>query len=178
MGSLMTLKCPAIFSGRKRPVQIDDRNPEHRPSKGKTMLRRHTLYRLFLVFGFLGVMPVLLLPLKGLSAPALLAKETAMPAVTATPTPTPTPSQQRIPIHGNIYTYVSVMDPNIVEDVFGKRISDRFVAIQVTLANKNSQFQFLIHDVSLDLKDVFGKRLSYNLAMEAWDRSDCVIDRK
>ncbi|HEV7680932.1 MAG TPA: hypothetical protein VGO68_02335 [Pyrinomonadaceae bacterium] len=63
------------------------------------------------------------------------------------------------------------MDPNIVEDVFGKRISDRFVAIQVTLANKNSNFQFLIHDVSLDLKNVFGEEFLQNL--EARSREHC-----
>jgi hypothetical protein len=63
------------------------------------------------------------------------------------------------------------MDPKIVEDVFGKRISDRFVAIQVTLSNTNSNFQFLIHDVSLDLKNVFGEEFLQNL--EARSREHC-----
>jgi len=64
-------------------------------------------------------------------------------------------------------TYVSVMDPNIVEDVFGKRISDRFVVIQVTISNKNTNFQFLIHDVSLDLKNVFGQKIADDVDKEA-----------
>ncbi|MEO6393391.1 MAG: hypothetical protein ABIP75_16200 [Pyrinomonadaceae bacterium] len=50
---------------------------------------------------------------------------------------------------------VSVLDPKTVGDVFGKRIGDRFVAIQVTIANHNQNFQYLIHDVSLDLSKIF-----------------------
>ena len=73
-----------------------------------------------------------------------------------------------------IFTYVSVMDPDVVEDVFGKRISDRFVVIQVTISNKNSNFQFLIHDVSLDLRRVFGKRISYNLDAEQLEQCACI----
>jgi hypothetical protein len=65
----------------------------------------------------------------------------------------------------NVFTYVSVMDPNIVEDVFGKRISDRFVVLQVTITNRSSDFQYLIHDVSLDLKNVFGGKVCANLAL-------------
>jgi hypothetical protein len=84
------------------------------------------------------------------------------------------PSQ--IQLNKYIFTYISVLDPNIAEDVFGKRISDRFVVIQVTITNKNSDFQFLIHDVSLDLKKVFGKNVAYELAADAFDRSSCVTD--
>jgi hypothetical protein len=50
--------------------------------------------------------------------------------------------------------YVSVIDPKTVGDVFGKRIGDRFVAIQVTITNRSEKFQFLIHDVSLDLSKI------------------------
>lgn len=64
-------------------------------------------------------------------------------------------------VRENISVYVSVMDPPTVADVFGKRIAERFVAIQVTVANKNEDFQFLIHDVSLDLAKVFPENSSY-----------------
>jgi hypothetical protein len=47
------------------------------------------------------------------------------------------------------------MDPKTVSDVFGKRIAERFVALQVTIRNRNAQHQYLLHDVSLDLKKVF-----------------------
>jgi hypothetical protein len=107
-----------------------------------------------------------LLSLPATSANSLIA--------TATPTPTPTPNTGDIQLSRYINTYVSVIDPNIAEDIFGKRISDRFVVIQVTISNKNSDFQFLIHDVSLDLTKVFGKNTIYNLAAEAWDRCRCM----
>lgn len=55
----------------------------------------------------------------------------------------------------DIRVYVSVLDSKTVSDVFGSRIGDRFVAIQVTITNRNEQFQYLLHDVSLDLKKIF-----------------------
>jgi len=68
--------------------------------------------------------------------------------------PAPSPSVQ-----DNIYVHVAVIDPKTVSDIFGKRIAKRFVAIQVTVRNKNAEYQFLIHDVSLDLRKVFNTRL-------------------
>ncbi len=56
-----------------------------------------------------------------------------------------------------VRVYVTVMDPDTVKDVFGTRIGNRFVAIQVTITNRNEDFQYLIHDVSLDLRAVFPK---------------------
>jgi hypothetical protein len=77
----------------------------------------------------------------------------------------------------DIKVYVSVIDPKIVSDIFGKRVAQRFVAIQVTISNKNEDFQFLIHDVSLDLKEVFGKEFADRLAREALNACDtCVSD--
>ena len=38
--------------------------------------------------------------------------------------------------------YVSVIDPTMVKDVFGKRVAQQFVAIQVTISNKNPNYQF------------------------------------
>ena len=85
----------------------------------------------------------------------------------ASPTPTPAPTPPASPLtpppkklSDDVKVYVSVMDPGIVQDVFGKRVAQRFVAIQVTIANQNPNFQFLIHDVSLDLKGVFGKEFA------------------
>jgi hypothetical protein len=106
--------------------------------------------------------------------PATLKARIPPPTPTPTPTTSPTPDTGDILLSKYINTYVSVIDPNIAEDVFGKRISDRFVVIQVTISNKNSDFQFLIHDVSLDLTKVFGKNIIYNLAAEASDRCPCM----
>lgn len=77
----------------------------------------------------------------------------------------------------DIKVYVSVIDPKIVSDIFGKRVAQRFVAIQVTISNKNDDFQFLIHDVSLDLKEVFGKEFADRIAAEAIEACNkCIND--
>ena len=102
----------------------------------------------------------------------------ALKAYSPTPTPTPSPDPATLKSQGNIYSYVSVMDPNIVEDVFGKRISDRFVAIQVTITNRNSNFQYLIHDVSLDLRNVFGKRVAENFNNSAVSTPEGFLPQK
>ncbi len=57
----------------------------------------------------------------------------------------------------DIRVYRSIMDPKSVSDIFGKRIGKRYVAIQVTITNRSKEFQYLIHDISLDLKDVIGE---------------------
>jgi hypothetical protein len=57
----------------------------------------------------------------------------------------------------NIFVYVTVLDAKTVSDVFGSRIGDRFVALQVTITNRSDEFQYLLHDVSLDLKEIFVK---------------------
>ena len=51
----------------------------------------------------------------------------------------------------NIHVYRAVMDPKNVADVFGKRIGKRFVAVQVTIANVSKEYDFIVHDVSIDL---------------------------
>lgn len=58
-------------------------------------------------------------------------------------------------IDRDVRVYVTVIDPKTVADAFGKRIGNRFVAIQVTITNRSEDYQFLIHDVSLDLEKIF-----------------------
>lgn len=59
---------------------------------------------------------------------------------------------------GNLKKYVkvyrSLLDPKTVADIFGRRVAQRFVVIQVTITNRNTDFQFLIHDISLDLTPI------------------------
>jgi hypothetical protein len=55
------------------------------------------------------------------------------------------------------------MDPKIVADAFGRRIAKRYVAIQVTVANRNARFQFLIHDISLELSSVLSAEALHEL---------------
>lgn len=44
---------------------------------------------------------------------------------------------------------VAIIDPKTVHDAFGRRISRRFVAFQVTVGNNNEDFDFLIHGLNL-----------------------------
>ncbi len=53
-----------------------------------------------------------------------------------------------------IRVYRALLDPKVVADIFGKRIAQRFVVLQVTVANKNDDYQYLIHDLTLDLKAI------------------------
>lgn len=57
----------------------------------------------------------------------------------------------------DIKVYRSILDPKVVADVFGRRIARRFIVMQVTITNRSSNYQFLIHDVSLDLRKVFSE---------------------
>lgn len=54
----------------------------------------------------------------------------------------------------NVRVYRSILDPRIASDIFGRRIAKKFVVIQVTVTNRSKDFQFLIHDLSIDLRDV------------------------
>ncbi len=67
----------------------------------------------------------------------------------------PAHGQTQPTLKKDVRVYVSVMDPKTVADVFGRRIGDRFVAIQVTITNRSKDFQLLIHDVSLNLKKIY-----------------------
>lgn len=59
---------------------------------------------------------------------------------------------------GGVFAYVTLIDPENVHDIFGRRISERYIALQVTIENSNGELDYLIHDVSLDLNQVFGGR--------------------
>lgn len=48
-----------------------------------------------------------------------------------------------------------LMAPKNASDDFGHRLGRRFVVYQVTISNDSKDFQFLIHDVSLDLSPLF-----------------------
>src|SRR5215213_6494390 len=90
------------------------------------------------------------------------------------PNPPNSPPKQ---LSDDVKVYVSVIDPGIVKDVFGTRVAQRFVAIQVTIANQNANFQFLIHDVSLDLKEVFGEEFANKVRLDALNAcNSCVSD--
>lgn len=49
-----------------------------------------------------------------------------------------------------------LMAPKNASDDFGRRLGRRFIIYQVTISNDNKDFQFLIHDVTVDLSMYFG----------------------
>lgn len=65
------------------------------------------------------------------------------------------PSTVKAQSQKDIKVFLTVVDPKVVSDVFGKRIAERFIAIQVTVTNNNDTYQYLVQDVSLDFKDVY-----------------------
>lgn len=46
----------------------------------------------------------------------------------------------------------TLMAPKNVADAFGRRIAKRYIAIQLTVANRNSEYQWLIQDASVNLE--------------------------
>jgi len=49
----------------------------------------------------------------------------------------------------NIKVTQTVLDPGTVSDAFGRRIANRYIALQVTVANRDPDYQFLIHDIKI-----------------------------
>jgi hypothetical protein len=49
-----------------------------------------------------------------------------------------------------------LMAPKNASDDFGHRLGRRFIVYQVTISNDNKDFQFLLHDVTVDLSTLFG----------------------
>lgn len=81
----------------------------------------------------------------------LIACLVAQASAQAQPAPTPTPPSQK----RDISISKSVMDPRNVADIFGKRVSRRYIAVQITISNRNPDFQYLIHDVRLGVEDIY-----------------------
>jgi hypothetical protein len=48
-----------------------------------------------------------------------------------------------------------LMAPKNASDTFGYRLGKRYIVYQVTISNDNKDYQYLIHDVSLDLSPLF-----------------------
>jgi len=69
----------------------------------------------------------------------------------AQPQPTPTPPSLR----RDVAISAALMDPKNVSDIFGKRVSKRYICVQVTISNRNKDFQFLIHDVLMFVGDIY-----------------------
>src|SRR5271165_4695895 len=85
--------------------------------------------------------------------------ETVVAQVNGTPSepfviPVSTVSSGLIDLKKYIRVYRALVDPKNVADIFGRRIAKRFLVFQVTIANKSPDYQFLVHDVSLDASKV------------------------
>ena len=51
-----------------------------------------------------------------------------------------------------IKVWRALMAPKNVADAFGRRIAKRYIAIQLTIANRNTEYQWLIQDASINLR--------------------------
>jgi hypothetical protein len=63
----------------------------------------------------------------------------------------------------------TLLAPKSVSDTFGRRIGERFIVMQITIANRNKDFQWLIQDAGFNLK---------NYAMAVAARDDCDANLK
>lgn len=55
-----------------------------------------------------------------------------------------------------IKVWRSIMAPKNVADSFGRRIATKYIAMQVTIANLNKDYQWLIQDASMDISRLIG----------------------
>ncbi len=51
----------------------------------------------------------------------------------------------------------SIMAPKNVADTFGHHIASKYIAMQVTIANRNKDYQWLIQDASVDIRRLLGQ---------------------
>jgi hypothetical protein len=89
----------------------------------------------------------------------------ALPAVTAAAVaPAAAAAPEKSDQQKYIRVYRAVIDPLSVSDIFGRRIAKRFVVIQVTVANTSPDYQYLIHDVSLDVSKMLNITGGYRMS--------------
>jgi hypothetical protein len=56
----------------------------------------------------------------------------------------------------NIRVRRVVLAPKDASDTFGRRIGKRFIVFQLTVENQDKQYQYMIHDMSIDLGSLLG----------------------
>ncbi len=90
-----------------------------------------------------------------LRALAVLTLILLRPAAAPAQTPTaPAPDSNTAVSEMNrqyIRIWRTLMTPKNVADAFGSRIAKRYIAMQITVANRNKDYQWLIQDASIDL---------------------------
>ena len=63
--------------------------------------------------------------------------------------------------------YRTIMTPKNVADAFGRRIAQRYIAMQITVANRSRDYQWLIQDASVQLGKLF-----YDLQLKSGNCSE------
>lgn len=67
----------------------------------------------------------------------------------------PIPAEDEPPDNSTgVYVYRGVLPPKVVSDMFGRRIAKRFIAVKTIITNRNREFGWVIHDLTLDLRRV------------------------
>jgi hypothetical protein len=57
-----------------------------------------------------------------------------------------------------IRVWRTIMSPKNVADAFGRRIAQRYIAMQVIIANRSKDYQWLIQEASMDLGNLLGQQ--------------------
>lgn len=55
-----------------------------------------------------------------------------------------------------VSVHVSVLAPQNVADIYGRRIAHRYVAFQITIRNESRDYQFLVQDIDLNMAQIAG----------------------
>jgi hypothetical protein len=55
----------------------------------------------------------------------------------------------------NIKVTRAVLVPKEASDMFGRRIGRRYISYQITVANNDKDFQYMVHDIRIDLSRLF-----------------------
>jgi hypothetical protein len=96
------------------------------------------------------------------SITAVLTAQYPAPVATAQPLVAEPDGNLAVGKMNNDYVRVwrTIMTPKNVADAFGRRIARRYIAMQVTIANRNKDYQWLIQDASIDLKNLLDQENS------------------
>ncbi len=55
----------------------------------------------------------------------------------------------------SVAAFMSIIPPRLVDDMFGHRLSRRYLAIQVTIVNENKDRDLIINDISIDYSKIY-----------------------
>ena len=73
------------------------------------------------------------------------AKETAKQGFPVTP---------QVQVAGNVSVEAVLLPPNVTRGLFGRAVSDRYVAVQLIVSNRSDDAALIIHDTVADVRRI------------------------